>query len=309
MARRISRPVQSLIAFMQRVGAGDLEARADFHGGREFRELSTALNQMIGDLRERLRLLHSLDVAMSVQQSLLPAANPVSPLLDIAGRSQYCDQTGGDYYDFIDIATLSPSSLLVAVGDVTGHGIPAALVMATARAALRTSALREDSLADLMTRTNQVLSVDNRHHRFMTLSLMMIDAQTRVVRWASAGHDPAIVFDPNTDSFRELDGGDVPLGIVEDTRYEEYTCDPLPPSSVLVIGTDGIWEMFDETKQQYGKERLQMVVRRHHDDTAAQIGAALEADLATFRGIRTPTDDVTFVIVKFVAPSRVQTAD
>ena len=303
MARRISRPVQSLIGFMHRVGGGDLEARANFGGGREFRQLSDALNQMISDLRERLRLRTSLQLAMDVQKSLLPAADPISPFLDIAGRSDYCDETGGDYYDFIDISTLTPSCLLIAVGDVMGHGIPSALVMATARAALRTSAQQEHGLAGLMTRTNKILSADNRHNRFMTLSLMMIDAQSRIVRWSSAGHDPAIVFDPQTDSFQELEGSGVPLGVFEGAEFEEFTSAPLPPNSILLIGTDGIWEMFNEQKDQYGKDRLREVMRTYHDQPAALISAAVNADLAAFRGREIPADDVTFVVVRFTKPA------
>jgi len=304
MARRISDPVQALVAFMQRVGAGDLDARADFRGGgREFRQLSAALNQMIADLRERLQLRQSLQVAMEVQKSLLPAGDPISPRLDIAGRSKYCDDTGGDYYDFIDVASISKSSLLIAVGDVMGHGIPAALVMATVRAALRTSAISDQQwpqpLADLMTRTNRVLAVDNRHNRFVTLSLLLIDAETRKVRWASAGHDPALVYDPSGGSSRELEGGDVPLGLMPDVKYEEFGTESLALESVIIIGTDGVWEMFNEQGEQYGKDRMMRIVRDHHANPAAQIAAALEADLTSFRGARNTTDDVTFVIVKF----------
>jgi sigma-B regulation protein RsbU (phosphoserine phosphatase) len=299
MARHISNPVQALIAFVKRVGDGDLEAQADFHGGREFRELSVALNRMIVDLRERLHLRHSLHVAQEVQKSLLPASDPISPRLDVAGRSHYCDQTGGDYYDFIEVAPISTSSLLIAVGDVMGHGIPAALVMATVRAALRTSALRDNRLADLMNRTNQVLGRDNRHNRFVTLSLLLIDAEARTVRWASAGHDPAIVYDPRSGSSRQLEGGDLPLGVVADLEYEEYRTDALPPECVIIVGTDGVWEMANEKQEHYGKARMQRVVRDHHRSSAAQIAAALESDLAAFRGAHTPEDDVTFVIVKF----------
>jgi sigma-B regulation protein RsbU (phosphoserine phosphatase) len=301
MARRISNPVQSLIAFVRRVGAGDLDAKPDFKGGggREFRALSEALDRMITDLRERLHLRHSLHVAMEVQKSLLPASDPISPKLDIAGRSKYCDETGGDYYDFIDLAPISKSSLLIAVGDVMGHGIPAALVMATVRAALRTSALHEQRLAELLTRTNQVLGVDERHNRFVTLSLLLIDADTRTVRWASAGHDPAMVYDPHSGCSRKLEGGDVPLGVVPEYEYQEFTTSPLPAGSVIVIGTDGVWEMANEGGKQYGKERLQRIIREHNTLAAAEIAAALESDLATFRGTQTPADDVTFVIVKF----------
>src|SRR5262249_28642064 len=163
--------------------------------------------------------------------------------------SRYCEQTGGDYFDFIDIAPLSESSLLVAVGDVMGHGIAAALLMASARAALRSRALDAPALGALMTRTNDVLASNNRHNRFMTLPLLKIDGATGRVSWASAGHDPAIVFDPAADRFTELEGGDVPLGVMEGVEYPEYHSDPLTPGSVLVIGTDGIWEMLDDRQE------------------------------------------------------------
>jgi serine phosphatase RsbU (regulator of sigma subunit) len=306
MARRISKPVQSLIGVVKRVGAGDLDAKASIEGGGEFQALSQALNRMIVDLRERLHLRHSLHVAMEVQKTLLPASDPLSPKLDVAGRSKYCDETGGDYYDFIDVAPISKSSLLIAVGDVMGHGIPAALVMATVRAALRTSALSDRRLADLMTRTNQVLAADNRLNRFVTLSLLLIDADARTVRWASAGHDPAVVYDPRSGQTRKLEGGDVPLGVMPDTHYEEFATQPLPRDSVIIIGTDGVWEMANEQGQQYGKERMERLVREHHDMPAAQIAAALEDDLAAFRGSQSPSDDVTFVIVKFHDHSRIE---
>ena len=130
MARRVSDPIVALIRFMNRVGDGDLDAKADFAGSREFRQLSVALNHMIGDLRDRLRLRHSLNVAMDVQQRLLPSSPPRPAGLDVAGHSTYCDETGGDYYDFLMLDETNPGSVLVALGDVMGHGVAAALVMA-----------------------------------------------------------------------------------------------------------------------------------------------------------------------------------
>src|SRR5262249_51750511 len=97
MARSVSTPLLKLIGFMNRVGSGDLEAKAEFGGSTEFRRLADALNRMIADLRDRLRLRHSLGVAMQVQQRLLPATPPHIRGLDVAGHSTYCDETGGDY--------------------------------------------------------------------------------------------------------------------------------------------------------------------------------------------------------------------
>jgi hypothetical protein len=154
LARRVSGPVKALIGFMGHVGRGDLEARADLGGSREFRQLAAALNGMIGDLRDRLRLRHSLAVAMEVQQRLLPHHPPAVRGLDIAGHSTYCDETGGDYYDFLVVEEASPHSVIVCLGDVTGHGVAAALVMAGARAVLRDRATAAGSLADVMDRLN-----------------------------------------------------------------------------------------------------------------------------------------------------------
>src|SRR5262249_49949177 len=112
MARSVSTPVHRLIQFMNRVGSGDLEAKAAFGGSREFRDLADALNRMITDLRDRLRLRHSLGVAMEVQQRLLPSRAPQVPGLDVAGHSTYCDETGGDYYDFLIVDEAAPNQLL-----------------------------------------------------------------------------------------------------------------------------------------------------------------------------------------------------
>jgi sigma-B regulation protein RsbU (phosphoserine phosphatase) len=188
-----------------------------------------------------------------------------------------------------------------------GHGIAAALLMATARAALHSRVIDKPTLGALMTRVNQVLAGNNRHKRFMTLALLEIDARTSTVKWASAGHDPAIVFDPATGEFHELDGGDIPLGVDEGVDYADYQSRQFTPGSLMVIGTDGVWETFNASKEFYGKDRLREIIRSNHTLTAKEIAAALEADLDGFRGAGLVTDDVTFVIVKFLKGGEVST--
>src|SRR5262249_44374376 len=171
LASTVSRPVRSLIGFMTRVGGGALEARAECGGSREFRHLADALNRMIADLRDRLRLRPSLGVAMEVQQRLLPAGPPQVRGLDVAGHSTYCDETGGDYYDFLVLDKAAPHAVLVALGDVMGHGVAAALVMAGVRAVLRDRAVAAGGLAELMGRLNRVIAADHHGGRFMTRHL------------------------------------------------------------------------------------------------------------------------------------------
>jgi sigma-B regulation protein RsbU (phosphoserine phosphatase) len=301
LASTVSRPVQSLIGFMQRVGSGDLEAKAEFGGSREFRQLADALNRMIADLRDRIRLLHSLGIAMEVQRRLLPATAPKVRGLDVAGHSTYCDETGGDYYDFLMLDKAAPDQVLVALGDVMGHGVAAALVMAGVRAVLRDRAVAAGDLAELLGRLNKLIAADHGGDRFMTMHLSVVDSKTGTMRWVSAGHDPVIVYDPADGTFAEVGEGDLPLGIMDDTQYREQTSAVLRPGQILFIGTDGVWETPDAKGEQYGKDRLREVIRECAARSAAEIAHAVRERLTSFRGDVKSVDDVTYVVVKVLA--------
>jgi sigma-B regulation protein RsbU (phosphoserine phosphatase) len=298
LARAVSRPVLSLIGFMNRVGGGDLEARAEFGGSGEFRQLADALNRMIADLRDRLRLRHSLGVAMEVQRRLLPANPPKVRGLDVAGHSTYCDETGGDYYDFLVLDRAAPDAVLVVLGDVMGHGVAAALVMAGVRAVLRDRATTAGELAGLMGRLNRLISADHGGDRFMTMHLSVIDAKDGAMRWVSAGHDPALVYDLAADRFEEVGEGGLPLGVMDETMYTEQTHGPLRPGQVILVGTDGVWEMPDVKGEPFGKDRLRDVIRESAAGSAEAIASAVRDRLAQFRGDARQVDDVTFVVVK-----------
>jgi sigma-B regulation protein RsbU (phosphoserine phosphatase) len=298
LASAVSRPVTALIGFMQRVGGGDLEAQAAFGGSREFRQLAEALNQMIADLRDRLRLRHSLGVAMVVQQRLLPATAPKVRGLDVAGHSTYCDETGGDYYDFLVLDKAAPDQVLIALGDVMGHGVAAALVMAGVRAVLRDRAVAVGDLAELMGRLNTLIAADHGGDRFMTMHLSVLDARTGTMRWVSAGHDPVIVYDSASNRFTEVGVGDLPLGVLDDTRYSEQLAPAFRPGQILFLGTDGVWEMPNAQGEQYGKNRLREVIRDCAACSAEEIARAVREHLTDFRGEVKSVDDVTFVVVK-----------
>ena len=256
---------------------------------------------MIADLRDRLRLRHSLGIAMDVQQRLLPGRPPQVRGLDVAGHSTYCDETGGDYYDFLVLDQATSDAVLVVLGDVMGHGVAAALVMAGVRSVLRDRAPTAGDLAELMNRLNRLIAVDHGGDRFMTMHLSVIDAKTRSMRWVSAGHDPVIVYDPATATFSEGGEGELPLGVMDDTEYREHASAPLQPGQVLFIGTDGVWELPDATGDQFGKDRLREVIREAAAGTADEIAVAVRERLTAFRGDTKSVDDVTFVIVKVLS--------
>jgi sigma-B regulation protein RsbU (phosphoserine phosphatase) len=300
-ARRLSRPILRLTDHAARIGGGELDAKLHLTEARELQQLAEQTNQMAVGLRQRLQLERSLELATHVQQSLLPQSIPKLRGMDIAAHNRYCESTGGDYYDFIDIADLPDDRVFVAVGDVMGHGIGSALVMASARAAVRASARSgELGLGQLMGRVNDVLAADP-HGLFMTLALLVIEPQKQQVRWASAGHDPVMVYDPALRVFRDLEGGDIPLGISLYHPFQDFQKNGLVEGCVLFAGTDGVWEARDESlREMYGKDRLREVIRANHHRSAQEISQAVEHSLAQFIGRGQVLDDITFVVVKIV---------
>jgi len=303
LARRVSGPILSLVAFMGKVGQGDLSPRDDLAaprlgGAREFRRLSAALNQMIVDLRDRTRLRGAMAVASEVQQALLPEGPPRVEGLDVYGFSAYCDETGGDYYDYVVLDQSRPGGVLFAVGDVMGHGIGSALVMASTRAVLRSSAISCGRLGELLTHLNAMLVSDLRGRRFVSLILWFVDLRTRSACWANAGHWPAILYDPQTGHFETSGRGGIPLGIDETIVYEENTHGAVRPGQVIVLGTDGVWETANEAGEFFGMDRLRESIRRSAGKTAREIGEAVREDIDTFRGRRQSRDDVTLVVIK-----------
>jgi sigma-B regulation protein RsbU (phosphoserine phosphatase) len=127
-----------------------------------------------------------------------------------------------------------------------------------------------------------------------------MDLRHKLYRWSSAGHDAPMIYDPMTKQFEEPDGGSLPLGVMDDTQYEEQTFGPLKPRQILVIGTDGVWEMPNSGGEQFGKDRLRAVIQSAADGSAEQIAQAIRAALTAYRGEEKSVDDVTFVILKAV---------
>jgi sigma-B regulation protein RsbU (phosphoserine phosphatase) len=216
---------------------------------------------MVPALEERVRMKQALDVAMEVQQNLLPRTMPRIKGLDIAGKSLYCDETGGDFYDFLDIGRHNAYQFGVAVGDVSGHGIQAALLMATVRAFLKSRARQPGSIADVIADINRLVADDTSETgQFMTLFYAEIDPRERIIHWVRAGHDPAMLYNPDTDTIEELMGKGIALGVDGGSEYQGQIIKGLSQGQVLLIGTDGLWETRNESGEMFGKERGSMLI-------------------------------------------------
>jgi serine phosphatase RsbU (regulator of sigma subunit)/uncharacterized membrane protein affecting hemolysin expression len=297
-----SRPIEKLKAGTQAISSGDLEHRVNISRNDELGDLGLAFNQMAEGLKEGNLMRKSLELAMEIQQNLLPKYNPKVEGLDIAGKSVYCDETGGDYYDFLKLKDNGTDKMGVILGDISGHGIPSALLMATARAFIRQRSFLPGSLTEIITDINVLLCADAMEsNSFMTLFYAVFDTNTKSFKWIRAGHDPAIIYDPKSDIFEELRGpAGIPIGVVPDWHYEENEKTGLEKDQVIVISTDGIHETLNPQNEMYGKEPVLDTVRKNKNRTAEEILDAIIADLNRFRKGLDLQDDLTLIVIKIM---------
>lgn len=294
----VARPIMALSEQVRRIGQGDLDHEIRLTGFPEFVRLSFAINRMVAGLRERLQLRESLVLAMEVQQRLLPARTPSFPGLEIAGHSDYCDETGGDYYDYLEVGGQAPDTAVVAIGDVSGHGIAAAMIMASARGVLRSRCREATSLVDLLRHMNRQITEDTGGGRFMTMLLLGINTRQQRLHWACAGHREPLLLQPGADHFTGLKGAGIPLGIDANADYQEHHYAGLRSGEILVLATDGLWEAKNTSGEKFGLDRLSALVRDCAHMPAAGIRDRVAASEQAFRSGAPQSDDITFVIIK-----------
>ena len=291
-------PMLDLARYVRKVGEGDLEQDLKLEYSTEFVKLSQQINTMTAGLRDRMRLRHSLVLAQEVQQNLLPSETPTVEGLDIAAHATYCDETGGDYFDFLDINGLPETTAAIAVGDVAGHGVPAAMLMATARGILQSRCQQPGSLADLLTHLNDLLVEGTGGEGFMTMLLMTVDAKRKEMRWATAGHEVPVIYDPDLNEFIELKSHGMVLGIEKNNTYHEEIYTDVKSGQIYLALTDGLWETFSKDREMFGMERVQDMLRRLAHLSAEEISQRITQEMIAFRGAERPEDDLTFVVIK-----------
>ncbi len=299
VSSNLARPLKDIIKILQKVREGGFDDRVQVTSNDEIGYTGDVINQMTAGLKERERLQLSMLLAREVQQNLLPPGPPSVSGLDLAAASHYCDETGGDYYDFLEIGNGDGIRPVVVVGDVSGHGVSAALLMASARASLRQRALLAGGLDAIVGDVNRQLNRDvAASGQFMTLLAMRFDPEDGRIEWVRAGHDPAVLYDPANERFDTLGGAGLPLGVDAGAGYTTQRRDGLVNGTVVLLGTDGVWETFNPRGEMYGKERLQALVKAHAGSAASVIRDRIMEDLTAFRGGIALEDDVTLVIAK-----------
>jgi sigma-B regulation protein RsbU (phosphoserine phosphatase) len=290
--------ILTIIDAWKRLAKGDFSVRLKSRMKDERDQMIHAFNEIVPKIEEHMRMSKALGLAQEVQQSLLPQSDPSFPGFDIAGSSIYCDETGGDYYDFIETNRGGQAGLAVVVGDVSGHGVSSALLMATARALIMLRSSMPGEAAGIINDVNRYLSLDTAQTgNFMTFFYCELTERETEVQWVRAGHDPALVYDPSTDAFDELKGQGPALGLDISFEYDSFHR-RIETGQVIMIGTDGIWEMHNKAGEMFGKKALMKIIRSNHTASARQIVDTVTEVLDQFRGDEAPEDDITLVVIK-----------
>ncbi len=243
-------------------------------------------------LRERDKLEREMNVAHEVQRGLLPRAAPSFRGLEAAGVCRPAIAVGGDYYDYLEHADGRPG---IVIADISGKGVPAALLMASLQASVRSLFHTAPDPGQLHARLNDALGRSSSLSRYATALVTVYEPDTRRLTYSNAGHLPALVI--RGDQTLRCEEGGMPIGLFEGATYETGTLN-LAPNDLLALFTDGVTEQPAADGEEFGVERLAELLRAHLDRPLdAAIQAVLDA-LDDWRGPVAPHDDVTLVLAR-----------
>lgn len=236
-----------------------------------------------------------MSLARAVQQKLYPLGAPELPGFDLAGAAFPASQTGGDYFDFLPAAD---GRMAIAVGDVSGHGFGAALLMAETRAYLRSLSKATADLGEILRQLNLFLCHDTEDERFVTLMLTLLDPERRTIVYASAGHINGYLLDSSGAVRRVLDSTGLPLGIFGETEYASSPEIPLAAGDLLLLLTDGAADTQDPGDAFFETDRVLRVVTEARHQGSAEIVQRLRSAIEDFARDSPQRDDITVVVCK-----------
>lgn len=251
-------------------------------------------SRMIERAAEQQKLEREIQIAQDVQTRLLPQDRPPLPTLRYVGTCRPARGVGGDYYDFLP---LGPGRLGIVVADIAGKGLPAALLMASLQALVRShAAVRASDLSGLAAELNRHLCESTDDARFATLFFGVYEDGARRLRYVNAGHNPPVVIDP-AGRVRRLGADDTILGCFPDQRYHERVVD-LAPGDLLVLFSDGIVEAMDDREREFGDPTLVDAIRRHAGSDPDEVAARILDDVGRHMGKTPPHDDMTLIVAR-----------
>jgi sigma-B regulation protein RsbU (phosphoserine phosphatase) len=245
------------------------------------------------EVLETRRLEEELSIGQRIQRTFLPERDPKIPNFDIAGAYYSSGLVGGDYYDYVRI---TDGHLGIVVADVSGKGIPAALIMAAFRASLIAEVRNNYAIRTVFAKVNRLLWESIEIERFVTAIYGVLDIQARRFTYVNAGHNVGLLYRAATDTFDTLDSTGPLLGTLENATFKERQVE-IRPGDILTLYTDGITESMNAARELFGEDRLKDVIRSRKGGTAAEIVRGIRETVGAFAGGE-PDDDLTLVLLK-----------
>lgn len=312
LAGRVTAPLSNLARYVNTISHGDKRAKIKVVSENEIGQLAQNFNQMIDDLEQyedelvdQERIETELRLAADIQNDLIPKNIPSAPSLEVAASVRPAAEIGGDCYDFFK---LKNDNLLFYIGDVTGHGVPAGLVVSIANALFYNFTLSTESTVELLSSTNKILQPKTKPNMFLTALAASWNEQDKTLKYASAGHEPPLFYSAKEDKVKELESGGMALGMIPDISkiLKEYE-QKMEKGDVAVLFTDGIPEAWGPGKSKksdehdfYGMKRFSESLAKHAkaDKSAKEIMEEILGDLQKFMADIPAQDDITIVILK-----------
>ena len=318
LTRTITTAVDRLYQATQHVQAGDLSFRVRLPHrdqlaalGESFNSMMQSVSTLIEEQRQRQRLENELSIAHEVQQQLFPRTLPKVPGVEIEAVCRPARTVSGDYYDFIRV---SPTRLAVALADISGKGISAALLMANVQAALRSDVLRyrsgQPGVPPAPIDTGEIVSHLNRHlfrntssERYATFFFGVYDAETRRLQYTNAGHLPPVYICDGHST--RLETGGMVVGLFDDVPFEQGVLE-VEPGGLLIAYSDGLIEMENVYGEEFGTVRLTEVAVRNQDASPHGLTEAMVRAAEEWSGSPEQADDMTVIVLRFSAPTPAQ---
>ena len=300
-------PIKQIAMEIDRIGREGTSGGFHFTGVGEFAEISTAFNRMMREitssqlrLTDQARLKREMQLAQSIQHTLLPNDVPDSEGYEIAAKYDAAMEVGGDYYDFFEV---DEHTVGMAVGDVSGKGIGGAFVMSIVRTALRLEARGEKNAGEVLLKINNGLDGEFKKGMYMTLFYIILDSRRRVINYASAGHTPMILYRGKTNQLYRMNPKGFPIGLnIGDNKLFKKNIKneklSLSKEDMLLIYTDGITESMNPEREVYGEDRLFQLIKQHNTDSPQEFADRLLDDVRLFTQGNPQNDDITFIVIK-----------
>jgi serine phosphatase RsbU (regulator of sigma subunit)/anti-sigma regulatory factor (Ser/Thr protein kinase) len=303
----ITRPLERLKNGAIAIGEGRLDHRIELEGEDEFSQIAHAFNEMANKFKgaqeslvEQEKMQKEIAVAKEIQQTLLPKNIPDAEGFDIASLYRSAKEVGGDYYDIIKVA---PHLIGVIVADVSGKGVPGSLVMTITRTVARLVALKNRSAKSVLTKVNSFVKEDMKKGMFVTAFYLVLNSVNRKINFASAGHDPLILYRAKEDKCYYIKPKGFPLGISlpDDELFKKIMVEEnlkLQKDDLIVVYTDGVTEAMNGRREQWGEKRFVDFIKANGKMAPRDFIDKLSLELKEFTQEYPQNDDITIVAIK-----------